>query len=172
MRGREIPQTGVCGVRESWIEGEGVPTPTSGFMMSDSARAFPRQGQRPIESGVGLERLGPGEERGLGAWALEEDAELLGYSWVTAFSLDTNPLGVMYLCSLGVHRLSRCGWKADPGGGVHGQVCPQAALATTAEICNPRSLGHRRMGRWGAWACPKGEPPLRSSRALSMGQVC
>lgn len=38
--------------------------------MSDSARAFPSQGQRPFESGVGLDRLGPGEEMGLvpGLW--------------------------------------------------------------------------------------------------------
>ena len=45
--------------------GMGSPTPISGFMMSDSARAFPSQGQRPIESGVGPECLGPREERDL-----------------------------------------------------------------------------------------------------------
>lgn len=45
--------------------GRESPIPTSGFMMSDSARAFPSQEQRPIESGVGLECLGPREERGL-----------------------------------------------------------------------------------------------------------
>lgn len=60
------------GIEERRLDGGGKesPIPTSGFMMSDSARAFPSQGQRPIESGVGLERLGPGEERGLvpGLW--------------------------------------------------------------------------------------------------------
>ena len=62
------------GVRSQRSLGRGwgmrSPTPTSGFMMSDSARAFPRQGQRPIESGVGPERLGPREERDLvrGLW--------------------------------------------------------------------------------------------------------
>lgn len=72
MRGGEIPQTrerSVVGIWGSW-RGRGSPTPTPGFMMSDSARAFPSLGQRPIESRVGLERLGPGEERGLvlGLW--------------------------------------------------------------------------------------------------------
>lgn len=43
----------------------GSDTPTSGFMMSDSARAFPSLKQWFIESGVGLESLGSGEERDL-----------------------------------------------------------------------------------------------------------
>lgn len=50
--------------------GMGSPTPTSGFMMSDSARAFPSQGQRPTESGLGFERQGSRPESGvvLGLW--------------------------------------------------------------------------------------------------------
>lgn len=55
------------GIEERRLDGGGKesPIPTSGFMMSDSARAFLRQRQRPIESGVGFKRLGPGEERGM-----------------------------------------------------------------------------------------------------------
>ena len=77
-RGGEIPRLG-SEESEKPRGGRGVgggrwgmrsPTPTSGFMMSDSARAFPRQGQRPIEIGVGPVRLGPREERDLvrGLW--------------------------------------------------------------------------------------------------------
>lgn len=40
----------------------GSDTPTSGFMMSDSARAFPGLRQWAIEIGVGLESLGSREE--------------------------------------------------------------------------------------------------------------
>lgn len=43
-------------------EGESCP-PTLGFMMSDSACAFPSLGQWPIESGVRLERLDLGKEK-------------------------------------------------------------------------------------------------------------
>ena len=111
------PDWGVRSQRRLGAGGMRSPTPTSGFMMSDSARAFPRQGQRPIESGVGPERLGPREERDLvrGLWGRTRR------SWrthVTAFHINTSHIGVVCLV-WGVHHLSGCELKAVPGGGLH-----------------------------------------------------
>lgn len=64
VRAGESLRLGVrSGVRKTGFGGSA--TPTSGFMMSDSARAFPSLRQWSIESGVGLESLGSGEERAL-----------------------------------------------------------------------------------------------------------
>lgn len=124
--GREGPfsQGRTCGGGEGqgnpsdkagWM-GRGCPTPTSDLMMSDSARAFPSQGQRPIEHVVGLECLGPGEERGLVPGLCGVDTEILEYSYVTAFSVCTNCCRATCPCSLRGHLLSGCELKAVPWG--------------------------------------------------------
>lgn len=127
VRGREIPPTREWGGGGRSLEGEGEPHPTSGFMMSDSARAFPSLGQRTIERRAGLDAWVL-EKRG--AWCLDSGG---GHRdpGIMCHSLQYHPpqpLGATHTCCPGSQLRPGCGLRLTLGKEVQTGVCPTESI--------------------------------------------